>query len=267
MRSKHAIVMLSLGKRRTWRNHAFSTFARVAASWNVDAHLVTRDDASEILTSDLARSPGRTHKRAYALKSYYAWRFLTEHKYSKVLMVDDTCVIHPRAENIFDLYRTAPVAFKATAPAHARESFDHIQKLTDEGRAEQVEFDERLYGNTGVVLYTRDVADVFNPGAINLARDMLYARFPHQTLFYYLHRKSKVPVELMEPRWNLTPGLELPANSRKQLMSASDYISLEKHAVMHFTGFYAHRANLVENLADHYLALTGGEPPNEDANE
>lgn len=255
MRSRCAIVMLSIGDSRTWRDHAFSSFEAVADRWGVDTHLVTRDDASEIFTSDLERRPGRPHKRAYALKSYYAWKFLTEGEYGKVLMVDDTCVIHPHAANVFDLYKDSRLGIKKTSPYHARDSFRHIRDMHAAGHAELVKFKASLYGNTGVVLYDQSVAEAFSPQEINNARRMLYAKYPHQTLFYYLHQKARIPVDLMDDRWNHTPARELSAIDRRGLTSVDDYINLADRTVMHFTGAYANRKQLVESLAASYRNL------------
>lgn len=248
----NAVVMLSIGDNRPWAKYAIESFRRLGPKWDADVHLVTKDDARALNTSDLRRQPGRENKRPYALKTYYPWHFLTHHTYTKVLLVDDSCVVHPHSPNPFDIYRHSQIAVTRTASQHAKASFDHLDSLAQEGRLESVPRNTRAYGNTGVVLYDQSIADGITPSEIYEARDCLYSKYPHQTLFYYLHRKNNINVDTMEKRWNRVPGLSLDKESRKNLKHAVPFANLEEFYIMHITGMYKNRGDLVQELSSHY---------------
>lgn len=250
-----AIVMMSMGGQRQWAGWAFETFQRVADQWGVDAHLITEDDADDLHLGNLSHDVGRAHKRAYALKAYYPWKFLAQLGYKNVLMVDDTCVVHPYSPNIFQVSPQGHVGLTATSAVHARQSFRHIERLALKGTLDQVAFDKSLYGNTGVVLYRQEAAHAFSPENIMEARKCLLARMPHQTLFYYLHRKSSLDVFSLNKRWNRTPGLDLTRAARKNMKDAALYVDPETSLIMHFTSVYRNRGELVKNVATSYRAI------------
>lgn len=256
MKYKKAVVMLSIGGNRSWAEYAINSFRRIGPKWGADVHLITEDKAWDLDTSDLKRQPGRENKRAYALKTYYPWLFLTHHAYNKVLLVDDSCVVHPHSPNPFDEYYGSEIAVTRTASKHARESFSHLAGLAQEGRLDNVPQNTRVYGNTGVVLYDQSVASGITPSEVHKARDSLYSRFPHQTLFYYLHRKNALNVSLMNKRWNLVPGLSLEREERKGLADATQYADLKNFYIMHFTGMYKNRGALVKGLSLHYNSIS-----------
>lgn len=49
---RSTILMISIGNRE-WAPHAFETFQHVARRWGVDAHLITEDDAEDLILGDL----------------------------------------------------------------------------------------------------------------------------------------------------------------------------------------------------------------------
>lgn len=113
-------------------------------------------------------------------------------------------------------------------------------------------FEPEVYGNSGVVLYTKEAAHAFSPEQITAAKECLHARFPHQTLFYSLHRLHGVEVQPLRKMWNRSPGRGLSTEERQSLTDASRYINKDHNRIMHFTGYYTHRGELVKQLAQTY---------------
>lgn len=114
-------------------------------------------------------------------------------------------MIHPESPNIFEKV-TAPLAISPTRLAHAQLSYQHITEAAYRGELHHVPFEPEVYGNSGVVLYTKEAAHAFSPEQITAAKECLHARFPHQTLFYYLHRLHGVEVQPLRKMWNRSPG-------------------------------------------------------------
>lgn len=160
-------------------------------------------------------------------------------------------MIHPESPNIFEKV-TAPLAISPTRLAHAQLSYQHITEAAYRGELHHVPFEPEVYGNSGVVLYTKEAAHAFSPEQITAAKECLHARFPHQTLFYYLHRLHGVEVQPLRKMWNRSPGRGLSTEERQSLTDASRYINKDHNRIMHFTGYYTHRGELVKQLAQTY---------------
>lgn len=247
---KLAVVMMSLGD-RPWARNAFGTFEVYASRYGIDAFFIATDDAADLRYTEPIGASGRPNKRAYALKSYYAWRFLSHYGYDKVLMVDDTCVIHPESPNIFAEQPTAEVVFTTTSRHHAERSHRHIMSTSLAGDVPPTVAQNR-YANSGVVIYDKRALHAFAPDQIVGAGELLTAKYPHQTLLYYLVEKHALEVGLIPKKWNRLPGLDLPRVSRSVLRSAREYVDVENNYLMHFTGGYKYRGELVEDLAEYY---------------
>jgi hypothetical protein len=250
---KNAIVMLSIG-RRPWASAAFATFERYAERVGSDAIFVTEPPSIlDFDIGDMTKKPGRTNKSAYALKSFIPWSLMQNDGFDRILMVDDTCVIHPYAGNIFDDVPNGKVGYTKTTGAHARTSFDYISNskfVNDE-----INFNEDFYGNSGVVLYDKSSISAFSPTEIVEHKDLLYCTFPHQTLFYYLLQKHKVDTHILPKKYNLAPALNIPNEERRNLLDISEHISLDTNFIMHFTGAYRNREELIKQTAGIYIDL------------
>lgn len=246
--------MMSLGD-RPWARSAFGTFEVYAKLHGLDAFFISDDDAHDLPYSEPETRRGRPNKRAYALKSYFAWRYLEHHGYDKVLMVDDTCVIHPDSPNIFNEHPGADVVFTTTSKHHARRSHLHILATPLASHVGLLVHHER-YANSGVVIYDKQASHAFEPEEIVGAQELLTAKYPHQTLLYYLVEKHGLEVGLISKKWNRLPGLELAREDRAELRTVRDYVDAENNYLMHFTGGYKHRGVLVEDLAQYYAGFS-----------
>lgn len=251
---KRAILMLSIGD-RPWARCAFETFERYAEKIGADAHLVTEDPpATEFDLGVFRATTSRPNKRAYALKSYIPWKFMSK-GYDQVVMVDDSCSVHPYATSIFDEVPRGFIGYTRTSATHAELSFQVIRDFQQETGERPIEFNPKHYANSGVVVYDRLFMDAFDPQKILEAKLLLYAKYPHQTLLYYLVKNSEIPVRMMPKKFNGMPGMRLGKDQRRQLSSIEGIVDLEAVYITHYSGAYRNRRDLITQTSRWFLQL------------
>lgn len=235
----------------------FETVKRYAARYKHDAKLVTEDISDPFLNlGDFTLKKSRPNKKAYALKSFYPWFFITQKGYDRVLMVDDTCVFSPLTGDIFSETPLSHIGYTKTSAKHAELSFMAIKEsgLDKNG----LDFNTAHYANSGVVLYSSNFINFFSPEKLLEAKDLLYARYPHQTLLYYLVKKNSIPVKILTKEYNIVPALDLEKFERSELVSIIPHINRNLHHVAHFTGAFKNRNKLIEECSTYYLGLWDG---------
>lgn len=257
--SEFAIVMPSFGK-RPWAQTSFKSFQDYANRHQMDAHLVTEDRFEDLRIDEVDDTRGRKNKRAYALKSYLAWHFLTPSEggpgYSKVLVVDDTCLVHPQAPSIFESHANATLTMTTTSKHHARRSHKHILRLAQKGYLPSVPLDPEPYGNTGVVLYDWSIRDVFSPSSLMRCQRLLEAAFPHQTTLYWLLQHHGIQLTTLEKSWNRTPAAQLSSEAKRALRSIrQSNVDLDRSRIMHVTSAFPHREELIRSIAKEYQRI------------
>jgi hypothetical protein len=251
--SKDIIIMPSVGK-RPWARKCFLTFRLYAEKCGVESFMYTRfPDAIDFPLGDLPNSPGRKNKHAYALKSYVAWEYLSK-GYDRVLVCDDTCLFHPAAPNIFAIVPPGSMAFTRTGSSHAKESFTFIRNFVAKGGGIDVHYDASGYCNSGVVLYDKNSIHAFSPQEIVSNKDLLFSKFPHQTLLYYLVAKHNLSFHVLDKKFNKMPGAQMGLSeaSRRNIVQSELYKN-QIFYICHVSGAYNHRARLIGKLSDWFL--------------
>jgi len=252
LKSKNAVLMVSLG-RRPWARNCFRTFQLYGAKIGADVYIISAfPSASEFPFPNLPDSPGRPNKKAYALKTYIAWKYI-QNGYDRVCVVDDTCVAHPQAPSIFDKVPRGQVAYRSTKGAHAEKSFSVIREFQERRGEKFISFDHKIYGNSGVVVYDVDFIDAYSPEKIIHAADLFYARFPHQTALYYLTVKMGVTPHIIESRFNKLPG-SVVGNDRRVYLKRLGGQELRSAYFFHVTGAYRYRKKLLSNISRDLIA-------------
>ena len=98
-----AIITISIGN-RPWSNYTIPSMEHYAGVCGADFFVERFPPLREELPlPELAPSPGRRNKIAYAAKSFFPWKYIELYGYDRVLVLDDTCCIRRNAESIFDL--------------------------------------------------------------------------------------------------------------------------------------------------------------------
>lgn len=246
---KLLVLMISIGD-RAWAKKSFSTFQSYYKSHeNVALSLVTsypQEYADNF--PDLPKKPGRPNKKAYAFKSYAAWHAMEFGGYDKVLVVDDTCCLNQNSPNIFECVPQGYMGYTLTDKKHAADSFDFIKK---ENLSSGLVFNAAFYANSGVVVYDKKFKNAFSLESILSAKELLFARYPHQTLLYYLMQKNNIDLVMLDKRFNSIPGVSLPKEERRSLKSPDGL--LEHIFMSHITGAFRYREEMVNACADYYL--------------
>lgn len=246
---KRAIVMLSIGN-RGWARKSSATFARYAAVVGADMHLITEFPSSaEFPFPALPDSPGRKMKLAYACKAFFAWKFLEVEGYDRVAVVDDTCCVRAGAPDIFEAVPRGACGYTGTSGSHAELSFDVIKRFVKKNGLPDIDYESRLYMNSGVMVYDSSFKEALHKDKICEASDLLFAKYPNQTLTYYLLRRAGVPMTRISKSFNSIPAMRLPKEARRMISDISPYVT-DATYIYHVTGAFKNRGAVVEQLSD-----------------
>jgi len=237
---KTAIVMPSIGD-RPWARASGKTFQIYADRIGADLHMVSEyPDHAAFPFPDLADEPGRKHKRAYACKTYFAWSYLADHGYDRVLVVDDTCVVRPTAPSLFDLVPEGMCGYTGTNPRHAHRSFDGIRSFMSDQGLPPIDFNPVRYMNSGVMLYDRAAVDAIHKDKICAAADLMFSPFPNQSLTYYLLESGDVARFLIPKTYNAIPAAGMKKVERQRIKNIVPHMQ-DRVQIFHITSAYAAR--------------------------
>ena len=251
---KKAVVMISLGV-RPWLARTLPGVKAYAQRCGADFFLEDAEPSNEEFPlPDLRDSPGRPNKLAYAMKCYVPWKYLSR-GYERVLILDDTCCVSPRAESLFDIVPSGETGIRPTSKEHAERSHKFIRKKARKHAViDPVEFDLGYYLKSSVVLYDRSAMPALAPDQVIPAAPLLYASHPHQTLLFYLFLKWRPPVSQYPGHFNKIPGFALSKQERFALVDIKPHLS-SKISIYHITGGYQHREALIGQICDFFEAL------------
>lgn len=255
-----AILMIAIGA-RPWSRATSELFRDYANKCGATFILQTEEPSeADFPLPAMPDSPGRAHKRVYALKAFLPWRLLAQEGYDRVLVVDDSCCVKHDAPNVFDFIEPGAVGLTETSHAHAELSFKEIRKYLKARGEPEIPYNPEHYMNSGVMLYTRGMADAISPERILAAREMLFAAYPHQTLTYYLLNSAKVPLTILPKAFNRLPASTLPPGEWTNMTDATPYLREDDDTyIYHVTGAFKRREVLIPSLALHLLARTDPE--------
>jgi hypothetical protein len=243
-----AIVMVSIGA-RAWRDLPAETFARYAQITGADFYLETQiPSAQEFPLPAMPDSPGRTNKVAYASKAYFVFKYLSM-GYDKVLIVDDTCIVSRRAPDVFELVPPMRCGFRGSDKKSARKSFEAIRAFQAKRGEEPISFDTKQYMNSGFMLYDSSMRSAFAPERIIDAKELLYCKFPNQTLTYYLLKRLSTKLFRLPEGFNVVPANHLSRGCRKSIQDVRPHLG--DAYVYHVTSAYSHRMEIIQQIYDH----------------
>jgi hypothetical protein len=243
-----AIVMVSIGA-RAWRDLPAETFARYAQITGADFYLETQlPSAHEFPLPAMPDTPGRSNKVAYASKAYFVFKYLSM-GYDKVLIVDDTCIVSRGTPNVFRIVPPMHCGFRTSDRKSARKSFQAIRAFQARRGEEPVSFDAKQYMNSGFMLYDASMQSAFAPERIIDAKELLYCKFPNQTLTYYLLKRSGTKLFRLPEGFNVVPANHLSRGRRKSIQDVRPHLG--KANVYHVTSAYVYRMEIIEQIYDH----------------
>ncbi|WP_457807656.1 hypothetical protein [Kushneria sp. EE4] len=245
---KRVIVMPSIGD-RGWVEYSSRTFLPYAKKCGAD-FFIERSIPDNFDFPDLPDRPGRSHKKIFALKSFLIWKYLGELGYEQILIVDDSCCVMGEAPSIFGRVPIGTCGFTTTSSKHAHRSFADIEKFIEKNDETPVEYDDRKYMNSGVMVYDQTMLHAFNPDEIFRCSSLLYSDYPHQTLSYYLLMRHEIPMKAVSKNFNRMPNSS--GENRREMLDPEPYI--DDAFIHHFTGGYKYRDTLIPKMAELILA-------------
>lgn len=250
---KRAIVILSAGT-RPWLDGVLKTFDYYAAECGASVH-VERELPSkeEFPFPDMPDRPGRANKLAYACKTYFAWKYLAEYGYDRVLFVDDTCCVKANTPNIFDLVPFGHLGYVVTGASHAEISFAEIAEYIKTRSLPEIEYNFEDYMNSGVLVYDRTMTEALSKERVCAAASLMVSALPHQTLTYYLIKSANIPMFSLPKAFNTVPAVGLPRPVRKEMTDIREYIR-DNIYIYHVTGVYNHRDVLISQITERFIS-------------
>jgi hypothetical protein len=246
---KSAIVMISIGK-RPWAESCAETFKHYSETCSASLHIETETPSKdEFPFPDLPDKPGRNRKIAYACKAYFVWKYLVDHGFDRVAIIDDTCCVRAGTPSIFDVVPFGMCGYTRTSGAHAEDSFEVIRAFIKERGESEISYDATRYMNSGVMVYDRTMREAFHKERICRSASLLFARFPNQTLTYYLLRSGQIPQHELPKKFNTMPALGLAEEQRRELNDIRPYLK-DGICIYHLSALYRNRASLLAQLTE-----------------
>lgn len=255
-KKSNAVVMVSVGS-RPWIQDVTDLAQKYAKRCNADL-IIERNypTVDEFPLPNLPEKPGRPNKRAYALKTYYAWKHLHLSGYDRVLVLDDTCCINTISPDLFELSEKNTVLYTTTGLGDAEKSFADIRRFLDKNGREAIPYEADLYMNSGVLLYEAGMKDAIAPEKVLDAADLLFSAFPHQSLTYFLLRSGKVNQSKIDRRFNKVPAVSLEKQVRRHMVDITEHVDPDVY-IYHITGMYYYREILIPQVCDLIHARSG----------
>lgn len=167
--------------------------------------------------------------------------------YEKVLLLDDTCLVSAEAPNLFDLVPPQYIAAYPESEHVEFKSFYSDKEFIREKRGLTIE----KYFNTGVLLVDRHNQSVFSPDNIFKNLDLFRGKYPDQGFFNYFANQDMKMFSLAE-KWNFMPVIDYQDDKNRELKRLpDDYLeTVEKQHIIHVTGFFKYRTNIIQSLND-----------------
>jgi len=254
----NVIIMPCIGN-RPWVKYTSENVKSYCNRHNIDFKIIT--EVSRELKEGLKNIKGtRKNIESYAMKLYLVNQYAD--KYDRIVILDDTCMFHTDAPNIFDeieedklgiyVYLEKTHSFqkekiKGSFEAHMNPIREFQRKRNEIPILEDIK--KRFNG--GIMVYNKSHKKVFSLKNILYASDLLKSLYPQQTLAYYLIQKYNIETQLMNVKWHYTPGEDkgLQLKQRRYLKNIKPYLKQDKYMI-HFTSVSEYRYELIKQVKD-----------------
>ena len=193
------ILTMCLGKDRNYIDYTRKSIVDYAKRTGSDIKILNDDDALikkySAMFSKLksGRNYGGT---SFFLKAALIGDYLE--KYSKILWLDDTCLVGPEVDNLFNKVRDGEIGASPDNPnrSTAAQGFECIKELSG------FEIDVYKYINSGVAVYTKGMRHLLSVDSILENKRLFKCKHPHQGFLNYVLQINKVPIILFDRKYN-----------------------------------------------------------------
>jgi glycosyltransferase involved in cell wall biosynthesis len=250
-KSKTLVLTISLGRdlikitRQSMKNYAE----------RVGADFLVLDDHSSFIIRHRSSFIGCKSGRDYGGDSYFL-KVLVIHEYlnlyDKILWLDDSSVVGPTTENLFDYVEDGSVG------AH---HFDEDKAAPADVRfikqTKGININKGSYINSGVVVYTKSLRPLFSLETIHKHAKLFESRYPHQAFLNYLLQVHNIPIVILGKQFN-DMFLHYDYRSNRNMEQTTidpKYIEQNQSSIFHITGWWKNRAGVLRNIVDHMNSI------------
>jgi hypothetical protein len=240
-KGKNLVLTFVLGNDRSYREHTEKYMKSYADKCAADFMLLT--DSNPIIkkhNSIFKELPsGREYGgTAWFLKVSIIHHFLSI--YDKVLWLDDSCIVSPDTDNIFNKVTDGSIAAVKDKQKATKWNKAYIKLMTE------IELDNDTFVNSGVVVYTKKMKEILSIKNIFKHKKLFESKYPHQAFLSYILHKNKIPIVLLNKKYN---DLYLHyKNGEIRTMIDKEYIKKHTSSIFHITGAWKNRSTVIKNI-------------------
>jgi hypothetical protein len=249
--SKNLVLTISIGKSRNFLEITEKYMKQYAEKCEADFIILDNDSSVILLFNKIFNSLnlkcGRKNGgNSYFYKAYSMYHYLE--KYDKVLWLDDSCIVSPNTENLFNMINAGSVGGYAEGTNLNLKSwtndFNFIKSL------KHFEIDTTKYLNSGIVLYTKELRHLFSLENILLNKKLFESSYPHQCYLNYILQSNNISIICIDEKYNnlcLHYDYSKLSNNSNTYIDP-DYIKQNNSSIFHITGWWINRYEVLKNI-------------------
>jgi hypothetical protein len=250
-RSTNLVLTMSIGTSRNFLEITEKYMKNYSEKYKTDC-IVLNDTSNIVVSSNtilnsLDLQCGRQRGgNAYYLKVLLINYYLN--MYDKVLWLDDSCILSKHTENLFDMVEDGSIGAYNEGKLNNLKSWRYDYKFIQTYK--NFKLDRIKYINSGVVVYTKKLKELFSIKNIILHKQLFKSEYPHQCYLNYILQSNAIPFVRFDKKYNdmflhYTYQVGIPNNTTH---IRSEYIRQNNSSIFHITGWWKHRYNVLKNI-------------------
>ena len=249
-KSRNLVLTMSLGADRNFLDITEPYMKQYADKYGAD-FIVLDDDSYPILNYN--KQLNRLNLkcgRNYGGNSYYLKILLIHYYleyYDKILWLDDSCIVSPNTENIFDIVDDGSVGGCSIINDKAKpREFTFIKDRKG------FDINTTQYINSGIVIYTKKTRPLFSLENIILNKELLDSGYPHQCYLNYMLQSNGISIKCLDNKYNdmFLHYDYLKIRNNLDTHIDTEYIRIHDTSIFHITGWWTKRQEVLKNIAD-----------------
>jgi hypothetical protein len=247
-KSRNLLLTMSLGADRNFLDITQPYMKQYADKYGAD-FIVLDDDSYPILNynkqlNKLNLKSGRN----YGGNSYYLKILLIHYYleyYDKIMWLDDSCIVSPNTENIFDMVEDGSVGGCSIINDKAKPldfTFIKDRKAFD--------INTTQYINSGIVIYTKKTRTLFSLENIILNKELLESTYPHQCYLNYMLQSNGILIRCLDNKYNdiFLHYDYLKIRNNLDTHIDTEYIRIHDTSIFHITGCRTKRQEVLKQI-------------------
>jgi hypothetical protein len=252
-KSRNLVLTMSLGVDRNFLDITEPYMKQYADKYGAD-FIVLDDDSYPILNynkelNKLNLKCGRN----YGGNSYYLKILLIHYYleyYDKIMWLDDSCIVSPNTENIFDMVEDGSIGAYNEGSNLDLNSYKSDSRFIKLRKGFQINTTQ--YINSGIVIYTKKTRPLFSLENIILNKELLESTYPHQCYLNYILQSNCILIKCLDNKYNdmFLHYDYLKNRNNSDTHIDTEYIRTHDRSIFHITGWWKNRQEVLKNIAD-----------------